>query len=64
MKILIYLLMLASAVLMVFNSAQINLSAPFKGESTVAAICVLAAACVLVLLATLLVSKKISEKIK
>jgi hypothetical protein len=64
MKILIYLLMLASAILMVFNSTHIDVTAPFEGESTVAAICVLASACVLVLLATLLVSKKISEKAK
>ncbi len=64
MKIFIYILMLASLGLMVFNSTHIELSAPFEGESTVAAICVLASACVLVLLATLLVSKKISEKTK
>jgi hypothetical protein len=49
---------------MVFNSTHIDVTAPFEGESTVAAICVLASACVLVLLATLLVSKKISEKAK
>lgn len=62
MKIFIYILLVISICMMVFNITNIDFSAPFEKDSTTAAICTLAAACVSVMLSILLVSKKISEK--
>tara|TARA_Y100000385_G_scaffold133845_1_gene138946 strand:+ start:390 stop:551 length:162 start_codon:yes stop_codon:yes gene_type:complete len=50
--------------MLVFNITNIDFSAPFENDSTTALICTLAAACVGVMLVILLVSKKISEKVK
>ena len=50
--------------MLVFNITNIDFSAPFEKDSTTAAICTLAAACVSVMLSILLVSKKISEKVR
>ncbi|WP_151893065.1 hypothetical protein [Patiriisocius marinistellae] len=61
MKIFIYILLLLSAGMLIYNLTNINWDAPFVGESTVAAICTMAAACVLVMLAILLVSRKIAS---
>ena len=64
MKIFIYILLAISIFMLVFNITNIDFSAPFEKDSTAAAICTLAAACVSVMLSILLVSKKISEKVR
>jgi uncharacterized membrane protein len=64
MKIFIYILLIIAVSMLVFNTTNIDFSAPFKGDSSVAAICTLAAACVSVMLIILLISNKISEKVK
>lgn len=60
MKYFIYVLIAAALGLLIFNVTNIDFAAPFEGDSTVALICTVAAACVIVLLVTLLVSRKIS----
>ena len=50
MKIVSYILIALALGLLIFNATKIDFDAPFEGDSTVAVICVLAAACVIVLL--------------
>lgn len=64
MKIFIYLLLAISVFMVVFNTTNIDFSAPFKGDSSTAGVCALAAACVSVMLVILLISNKISEKVR
>lgn len=64
MKYFIYVLIAAAFGLLLFNITNINLNAPFEGDSSIALICTAAAACVIVLLAILLVSRKISGLVK
>ncbi len=64
MKIFIYIIILLSAGLLIFNLTMVDWDNPFKGESSVALIGVFAAACGIALMAILLVSKKIAAKSK
>ncbi|RDK88313.1 hypothetical protein [Marinirhabdus gelatinilytica] len=64
MKIFIYILMALAAGLLVYNTTKIDFEAPLEGDSTVAVICVLAAACVIVLLWILIASRTIKKKMK
>jgi hypothetical protein len=64
MKYFIFTLIAIAAGLIVFNASNIDLDSPFQGESTVALICTVAAICVIVLMAILLVSRKISKLVK
>lgn len=64
MKIFIYVLMAFAAGLLIYNTTKVDYSAPFEGESTVAVICVLAAACVILLLWILRTSLLIKNKSK
>lgn len=64
MKVFIYILMVAGVALLIFNATKIDFSAPFSGDSAVAAACILAAACAVLLLYILLLSKKVSQKRK
>ena len=62
MKIFVYLLITIAAGLCVFNIAQLNSDALFEGDSLIAAIGVLASACVIILLLILQTSLKIKSK--
>jgi len=64
MKLFIYILMAFAAGLLIYNATKVDYSAPFEGESTVAVICFLAAACVIILLWILLTSMAIRKKVK
>ena len=64
MKIFTYIIIALAAGLLIFNATKINYDAPFQGDSTVAAICVLAAACVILLLLILRTSFAIQKKSK
>ena len=64
MKIFIYILLALSLGLLVFNATKIDYDAPFVGDSTVASICVLAAACAIILLLILRTSLLIKQKSK
>lgn len=48
--------------LIIYTATLLDFDHLFEGESAVAAICIMAAACALVLLAILTVSKKIAAK--
>ncbi len=48
--------------LIIYTGTMLDFDHLFEGESAVAAICIMAAACALVLLAILMVSKKIAAK--
>ncbi|MDT0555337.1 hypothetical protein [Patiriisocius hiemis] len=62
MKNLIYALILIALGLIIFNVTKLNFEALFEGDSMIAAISILASACTILLLAILLVSKKIHKK--
>ncbi len=64
MKIVSYILIALALGLLIFNATKIDFDAPFEGDSTVAVICVLAAACVIVLLLILRTSLAIQQKSK
>ncbi len=64
MKIFIYILMLLSLGLVVYNATMLDFNHLLEGESSIAAISVLAGLCSLLLLTILLVSKKIASKTK
>ncbi|MBZ0326200.1 MAG: hypothetical protein K8F54_01225 [Altibacter sp.] len=62
MKIFSYILMALAAGLIIFNATKLDLSHLFEGESAVAVICILAAACVILLLLILRISKQIEKR--
>jgi len=64
MKIFTYSLILIAIVLTVFNATKLNFENLFEGESSVAAIGILAAACVILLLIILRISQRIAKKKK
>ena len=64
MKIAIYIFIFLAAALFVFNATKLDLGHPFEGDSLVAAISMLASACVILLMLILKTSKKIKEKNK
>jgi len=67
MKIFIIILNILALALIIFNATKVDLNAPFKGESGIALITILAALCAIVLLQILRISKRIesqSKKIK
>ncbi|MCH9660466.1 MAG: hypothetical protein K0U54_06100 [Bacteroidetes bacterium] len=64
MKIFTYILIAIGLGLLIFNSTKINLKAPFSGDSAIAAIGIMAAACAILLAIILQISHKIKEKKK
>ncbi len=64
MKIFVYILIAIAAGLCVFNMTRLNSDALFEGDSLIAAIGVLASACVIILLLILQTSLKIKSKQK
>jgi len=64
MKILIYILMAMAVGVIAYNVTILDFDNLLEGDSTIALIGILAAACVLVLLGILLTSKAIERKSK
>ncbi|ETN94246.1 hypothetical protein SAMN04487906_0271 [Zhouia amylolytica] len=64
MKILISILILLAVALIAYNVTLIDFSEPFKGDSVVAIIGVVASICAILLLTIFTLSKKIQDKIK
>jgi uncharacterized membrane protein YhaH (DUF805 family) len=64
MKYLAYTIIVIAVGLSIFNATQINLNAPFQGQSIVALITIMASLCAIVLMLILLTSKRIEDKIK
>lgn len=62
MKIFRYILILLALALVFFNATKLNFEHLFEAESKVAVICILAAACVILLMVILNISHKIKEK--
>lgn len=64
MKIFIGILNVLAIALIVFNATNVDLNTPFKGESGIALITILAALCAIVLLQILRISKRIESQYK
>ena len=64
MKILIYLVMIFGVGLIIFNATKLNLESPFVGDSGVACIGILAAACAVLLMVILQISLNRQKKKK
>ena len=64
MKIFRYILIVLAVGLIIFNATKLNFDHLFEGDSAVAAISILAAACAILLLVILQVSHVISAKRK
>lgn len=62
MKIFIYILMILGIGLIVFNATKLDMSNPFEGESAVAAIGILAAACAVLLMVILQLALRVRKK--
>jgi len=61
MKVFIILLNVIALALIVFNATKVSLEAPFKGDSLIALITIMASLCVIVLLQILKLSKRIEK---
>jgi uncharacterized integral membrane protein len=64
MKIFTIVLSVIALGLIVFNFTQVNFDAPFKGDSIIAIITIVASLCVIVMMAILRTSKRIEQKVK
>ena len=64
MKILIYILIVLAVVVIGYNITLLNFDDLLAGESGIALIGILCAACVIVLLTILLTSRSIAKKFK
>ena len=62
MKIFTYILMALAVMLIIYNITLLNFNNLLEGDSQTALIGILASSCVLVLLAILILSKKIQKK--
>ncbi|MGW9684774.1 hypothetical protein [Flagellimonas sp. 2504JD1-5] len=63
-KTLIIILIILAVGLISYNVTLVDFEAPFKGDSTIALIGILASLCAIVLLLIFMTSKKIDKKIK
>lgn len=62
MKNAIYIFIIIALGLIIFNATKLNFENLFEGESFIAAICILASACVIMLMLVLRTSRKIANK--
>ena len=64
MKIITIIISVLAVIIIAFNCTKINFNTPFKGESMIAIITILAALCAILMMLILRVSKRIEEKVK
>ncbi|SRX52766.1 hypothetical protein [Aequorivita sp. CIP111184] len=64
MKIFIYILIACATGLVIYNTTQLDFNHLLEGESSIAAVSVLAGLCAILALGILLVSKRIASKVK
>ena len=64
MKILIKILIFLSIIMTLFNVFHVNWESPMEGQSSIAVIGIMASLCALLLLIILMISIKISNKLK
>ena len=62
MKTFTYILITAAVVLGIYNATKLDFDNLFEGDSSIAAISIVAAGCVIVILAILQISRKIAKK--
>lgn len=64
MKILTLIFTVIALILIAFNFTKVNFNAPFKGESLIALITIMASLCVILMMRILRISKRIEKKAK
>ena len=64
MKILTLIISIIALVLIIFNFTKVDFEAPFKDESIIAVITIVASICVVLMMAILRISKRIEQKVK
>ncbi|WP_431132564.1 hypothetical protein [Psychroserpens mesophilus] len=64
MKLFTIIITVIAIALIGYNVTQINLEAPFEGQSVVALITILASLCAIALLQILRLSKKVDQQLK
>jgi len=64
MKIFTIILSIIALGLIIFNFTQVNFEEPFKGQSIIAIITIVASLCVIIMMAILRTSKRIEQKVK
>ena len=64
MRILSLILSVIALALIIFNAKHIDFNAPFEGQSMIAIITIIAALCVILMMAILRISKRIEKKVK
>ncbi|MEP1490474.1 MAG: hypothetical protein ABJL44_12450 [Algibacter sp.] len=64
MKIFTIIISLIAVAFIAFNATQVDLKAPFEGQSIVALITIVASLCVILMMFILRVSKRIEQKVK
>ena len=64
MKIFTIIICLIAITLRAFNVTQVNFNTLFQGESIVALITIVASLCVILMMAILMISKRIEQKVK
>tara|TARA_B100001059_G_scaffold42834_2_gene34703 strand:+ start:15407 stop:15604 length:198 start_codon:yes stop_codon:yes gene_type:complete len=64
MKLFMRILMVLSLGMVIFNVTQVNWEDPLSVKSSIAVIGIMAALCAFLLILLLMISKKISKKIK
>jgi len=64
MKIFSIILSVIAVGLIIFNVTQVNFDAPFKGQSIIAIITIVASLCVIMMMSILRTSKRIEQKVK
>ncbi|MDP2687222.1 MAG: hypothetical protein Q8O62_08375 [Aequorivita sp.] len=64
MKYFIYILIAGAAALVIYNTTQLDFNDLLEGDSSIAAVSILAGLCAILALGILLVSKRIASKVK
>ena len=64
MKIFSIVLSVIALGLIIFNLTKVNFEVPFKGDSMIAVITIVASFCVIIMMTILRISKRIEQKIK
>jgi uncharacterized integral membrane protein len=64
MKILTLIISIIALVLIIFNFTKVDFEAPFKGDSIIAVITIVASICVVLMMVILRISKRIEQKVK
>ena len=64
MRIISTIIIILATVMAIFNATKIDFKAPFKGDSMIALITIVAALCAIILMVILRISKRIEQKVK